>query len=343
MEDWVQQDLSRNPPDHVKRQLRREVGLGCPVPDCRKPFLSFHHFDPPWAKEHHHRPEGMVALCVEHHDAADGGAFEKSYLRALKVSGCPAADVSARFAWARSKQLIRLGGYYSSPEGIETLRPVPRPSFPSLRKNSAGFLELTFSLQDAIGQTLAAMTDNMFSAVPARLSDLIVNTHQTAVTIKIKQKDVALALQSRLITLDKLESLLDEDWKRHRRFVAEQSKRNPKFRQNYLLTNPLLSGVIVEFGPGWARRRPPPPPVEVPPETFREFTKTSVMRYAESHLRDEEGQISVLDIRQYVTYVEKLKCEIRNGISVGGSGGTTLGNGYGSALMGEGTYIPAPR
>ena len=44
------------------RTLRREVGFGCPV--CRSPFLTWHHFDPPYHVEEHWRHEGMIALCL---------------------------------------------------------------------------------------------------------------------------------------------------------------------------------------------------------------------------------------------------------------------------------------
>jgi hypothetical protein len=44
--------------------LRKEVGFGCPI--CRNPLLTWHHFAPPSNVEHHWRPEGMIALCLEH-------------------------------------------------------------------------------------------------------------------------------------------------------------------------------------------------------------------------------------------------------------------------------------
>jgi hypothetical protein len=62
--------MRRDPPDPVKRQLRQEVGFGCPFPDCRKPMLTFHHLDPPWRVEEHHRPEGIIALCKDHASSA---------------------------------------------------------------------------------------------------------------------------------------------------------------------------------------------------------------------------------------------------------------------------------
>ena len=42
-------------PDLVKVTLRTEVGYGCPI--CRSPFLTWHHFDPPYSVRPHNDPE----------------------------------------------------------------------------------------------------------------------------------------------------------------------------------------------------------------------------------------------------------------------------------------------
>ena len=57
--------MNRTPPKKVIQTLRQEVGFGCPVPNCGNPYLEWHHFDPPWSIENHHRPEGMIALCTQ--------------------------------------------------------------------------------------------------------------------------------------------------------------------------------------------------------------------------------------------------------------------------------------
>jgi hypothetical protein len=54
---------SRTPPIAVRRKLRQEVGFACPVPDCGSPYLTWHHFDPPWHVTPQHEPAGMIALC----------------------------------------------------------------------------------------------------------------------------------------------------------------------------------------------------------------------------------------------------------------------------------------
>lgn len=110
--------MTRNPPAYVKRILRDEVGFGCPVHGCGRPYLEWHHFDPPWHEKNHHNPEGMIALCREHHMQADNGAFTKEQLHDLKQSGKDNwRQISGRFNWMRNRLLAVVGGnfYYETP------------------------------------------------------------------------------------------------------------------------------------------------------------------------------------------------------------------------------------
>jgi hypothetical protein len=106
--------MNRTPPVEIRRLLRREVGFGCPVSGCLNPYLSYHHFDPPWSVREHHNPEGMIALCSIHHPMADGGAFTNDQLRQMKKEGAPEGSVQGRFQWLRNKLLAIVGGslYY---------------------------------------------------------------------------------------------------------------------------------------------------------------------------------------------------------------------------------------
>ena len=76
--------MNRNPPLNIKRILRQEVNYGCPVPNCGSPLLIWHHFDPLWSVKQHHNPEGMIALCTQHHPMADSGVFSSDQLRRFK-------------------------------------------------------------------------------------------------------------------------------------------------------------------------------------------------------------------------------------------------------------------
>lgn len=112
---------SRTPPVGVVRALAEEVGFGCPVEGCGSPYLTWHHFDPPWALEQHHRPEGMIALCRDHHPEADAGAFTKGQLHELKARGRDRnLPLGARFNWMHDKLLAVVGGnfFYDVPIAV---------------------------------------------------------------------------------------------------------------------------------------------------------------------------------------------------------------------------------
>lgn len=103
--------MDRNPPASVRRILREEVGFCCQVDGCGSPYLSYHHFDPPWASNEHHNPEGMIALCLHHHKEADVGTYSNSQLRDLKKTG-KQQTIKGRFNWKRERTLIIAGSNY---------------------------------------------------------------------------------------------------------------------------------------------------------------------------------------------------------------------------------------
>jgi len=102
--------VERNPPG-VKKKLRQAQGFVCAVPGCLNPYLYYHHFDPPWEEQQHNEPDGMIALCGEHHPKADGGAFTKEQLRDYKRQAAEhAGEIKGRFDWLRHKIMIVSGG-----------------------------------------------------------------------------------------------------------------------------------------------------------------------------------------------------------------------------------------
>ncbi|MGI8550767.1 MAG: HNH endonuclease [Dehalococcoidia bacterium] len=109
--------MKRTPPVNVRRYLRQEVGFGCPVPGCGNPFLSWHHFDPPWRVRHHHNRRGMIALCQTHHPQADNGAFTNEQLQEFKKTAKERnIEIKGQFEWMRRRLLVVIGGnFYEDP------------------------------------------------------------------------------------------------------------------------------------------------------------------------------------------------------------------------------------
>ena len=146
--------MTRTPPAKVRRQLRQEVGFHCPVQDCGNPYLTWHHFDPPWRIEQHQRPEGMIALCLNHAAKADVGAFTDEQLRTLKKEGRSRAhEIKGRFDWLRQSLLVIVGGnfFYESPIIFQINE---RPCI-WLTRNGDGFLQVSFDMPSITGQPRA--------------------------------------------------------------------------------------------------------------------------------------------------------------------------------------------
>ncbi|MGI2155364.1 hypothetical protein ACROAK_21195 [Shewanella oncorhynchi] len=115
-------------PKSVKKVLRSEVGFGCPVKGCGNPYLEYHHFDPPVSVKPHNEPEGMIALCAQHHKKADGGAYTTEQLHELKKDKANAKLVKGSLDWLRKDLLAVVGGnfYYETPRIITIDKKIER-------------------------------------------------------------------------------------------------------------------------------------------------------------------------------------------------------------------------
>lgn len=106
-------EIHREPYPEVKQFLRKEVHYACPVPECSSPLLEWHHFDPKWNEEHHHDPQGMIALCTLCHPKADRGTWTNEELRSFKQNPAPAGLIRETFGWSERSVVYRLGGSYA--------------------------------------------------------------------------------------------------------------------------------------------------------------------------------------------------------------------------------------
>ncbi|HEX8564249.1 MAG TPA: hypothetical protein VF648_01180 [Pyrinomonadaceae bacterium] len=151
--------MNRDTPKPVREALSREVGRGCPVPGCGSPYLEWHHFDPPWRVREHFEPEGMIALCSEHHPIADGGAWTKEQLHEFKRNGAKnISEVKGRFSWLRNKLLVVAGnGFY-----YETLTILEIGGQPIiwLRRDENGYLLLNIRMLTTSGEPRLVLEDN---------------------------------------------------------------------------------------------------------------------------------------------------------------------------------------
>lgn len=151
--------MNRRPPIKVKKILRKQVGFVCPVPSCGKPYLEWHHFDPPWNIQQHHNAKGMIALCREHHIQADHGAFTKEQLHDFKKLGKRNWNsIKGEFNWLRNKLLVCVGSnfYYNTEIPVE-FKGKPLIWF---NRNREGYLLLNLNMLTASGKPRAYLRDN---------------------------------------------------------------------------------------------------------------------------------------------------------------------------------------
>jgi hypothetical protein len=157
--------IRRDPPPSVKRQLRAEVGFGCPVlvddVPCANPFLTWHHFDPEWHVRHHHNPDGMLALCREHHDQAGIGAYTLDQVRAFKCGAVERApEVEKRMHWMRD-QLVLVSGGTIFPR-MATLYQQNGHRIVWVNRDEKGYLLLNIRMPTISGQPRLWMEDNFW-------------------------------------------------------------------------------------------------------------------------------------------------------------------------------------
>lgn len=182
-------------PEVVRRALRAEVGFGCPVEGCGSPYLSFHHFDPPYHIEQHNRPDGMIAFCLEHHKQADSGAFTKKQIRDYKKNPYLVnnSSVSGKFNWKREQLIVKTAGFTSIgvKDSILVVRGVP---IISISKDEKGYEAMNLNILAKDGSPLFQMNRNDWT-VFTPLDDIICPSSARTIDLRSKSMDFKLRIE----------------------------------------------------------------------------------------------------------------------------------------------------
>ncbi len=117
-----------------------------------------------------HRPEGLVALCREHADKADSGAFTDDQVREFKRADAQRAEsAKGRFDWRRRDILAVVGGnFYFRTDTILQLGDQPCIWF---SRDNEGYQLLNFTMPTFSTQPRARVFEN-FWMVPPDVADL---------------------------------------------------------------------------------------------------------------------------------------------------------------------------
>jgi len=185
--------MNRRPPKKTRAALRKEVNFGCPVDGCGSPYLSWHHFDPPWNIREHHDVPGMIALCPVHHAQANKGAFTVDQLRSMKKEPYlrTTRGLKGRFEWKREDMIMLAGGcwFVQPPFLIRT----KEQNIIWMTKNSAGYEQLNITIQNGEGVEVFSMDRNDWIALrdlndvecPPGGSDLTIDCKDERVFLRI--------------------------------------------------------------------------------------------------------------------------------------------------------------
>ena len=156
----------RDIPTDVKEHLRKEVNNACPIEGCGSPYLTWHHFDPPFAEANSHEPDGMIAMCLEHHKRADSGAYTNAELRELKSNPFSAnlEKVEGYFDWRHKDLLLLAGG--ACYENVGVILDMDGCSLLSVAAGEAGRKSINLDIRDTSGDQLFLMKQNNWEIYP---------------------------------------------------------------------------------------------------------------------------------------------------------------------------------
>jgi hypothetical protein len=317
----------------AQRQLRQEVAFGCPIRRCRKPFLTYHHFDPPWRVEEHFNPDGVIALCWEHHSEAEEH-YTKDYLRKLKQASYSVEDVKGQFPSWQGEFLIRCAGNYVG--GSKAVLQMEGEDIIKLERGEENLLFLSFHLQSKDGKTVAVMKDNVFELGPAEPYDVKTTNSKNRIKVWFAKHDIGLAVTISRLTNERLDRILKTDRERAQAKLARIEAR---------VKEDLESGLarMARFLPDEAdaiRRRynemtQPQSPEEIARKVAEhrqqfptsnmpdrilqahfsgDHTGYRVKNWAYEHCVDRDGRIRFLDFKNLSVYRNHRHVRVRNGI-----------------------------
>lgn len=185
--------LDRTPPQSVREILRKEVNFGCPVPKCGIPYLTWHHFDPPWKEKEHHNPEGMIALCATHAGLADGGRWTKGQLRQMKRNPYVSLDKISEFYNYLRKNVVCIIGNVAY--NVKNVLEINGERVIGFERDSEGYDRLNLLIRDANGNPILIMENNFWIAISGDLFDLRCSAQGRELEVISKDKQTNLYMR----------------------------------------------------------------------------------------------------------------------------------------------------
>ena len=237
----VSTDLPRFPPAEARKALRQEVGFGCPVPRCRSPFLEYHHFDPEWHLEQHHRQEGLIPLCSTHHAQAE--AFTVDQLRQFKklAHDHPAPGT---FQWLRQELVGVVGsGIYHETPILVAIGNQPLIWF---NRDELGHALLNVRMLTASSQARLCIQDNDF-VLRGQPTDFESPPSGRLLRIRYDNGDYLRVEFREFKSLEAACNKFDHIPSDHMQFMIQT------WPATFVIINMKVGGTGIQFSPNWTR------------------------------------------------------------------------------------------
>jgi hypothetical protein len=238
---------SRYIPVPIRRKLRQEVNYGCPIPGCGSPYLSYHHFDPPYHEGGTHDPEGMIALCLPHHKYADIGTYTDEQLRNYKIHPFLSEEnVKGRIEWMRTELILNTGGITAYKPNV-FLELDGKPIIWTKRSED-GFMLLNIDIKKSDGNDLLKVVDNDW-IVTGPLTDMEAIPSGRSINITSKSELFKLDLSFHDITEGELRSKVEKDAIKQTNDMIEQYQSYPEEIKKILSPDDTTKDII--FNERW--------------------------------------------------------------------------------------------
>ena len=298
--------MNRNPPPEVRGLLRKEVNFGCPVKDCGKPYLEYHHFDPPWNEREHHNPEGMIALCRAHHLQANDtkrshGAWTKEQLRNMKNNPYITTELVGNFNWLRQDFVVMAGLIVHNPEVIARIR---NENVIWMRRDAEGYNRLSMLIKDSEGKVVLSMIDNDWMVYNENAVDIICPPSGKELRIFSKDKKTTLSVRFDDVSINVFEKRLSEIWDYVEKISEKDKQEDLKHYEQSLINRGLspeeVKRAVERKSCFWLERRNVK-------EEKKQYVNTITSQIGHPE------RVTTITVNAFLDY-QQLKVEIKEGI-----------------------------
>lgn len=207
-------NVPREPPAHVKLQLRQEAGFGCCI--CGYPFCQYHHIRE-FALKPHHDSKDMMVLCPIHHQQATSHALEEPEQRRWKRNpfNIGRGFVDGQLIVSSKTMAIEVGSNLFIGDGFKLV--VDHEPLLRIESDEEGHLLISVDLYDRNNLLLASIVKNEWITGDPLPWDFEFGFRW--LRIRRKQRDIALYIDARNHPVN----ISGDFWRKEQNFSVNQN------------------------------------------------------------------------------------------------------------------------